>query len=142
VLVTRQPPSWSITIMKTAAWSGFLLVVSTPMALAQGSTSKSTSYSFSTTRTASTTNTRSTTRTSTTTSTPKPSAGAPLYKNPNASIEDRVKDLLPRMTLEEKVAQLIQGDINGWMNMTDPADNTLTSDCSPFTHLFKLMVFL
>lgn len=30
----------------------------------------------------------------------------PLYKNPNASIEDRVSDLLPRMTLEEKVAQM------------------------------------
>lgn len=30
----------------------------------------------------------------------------PLYKNPNAAIEDRVNDLLPRMTLEEKVAQL------------------------------------
>lgn len=30
----------------------------------------------------------------------------PTYKNPNASIEDRVNDLLPRMTLEEKVAQL------------------------------------
>ncbi|KAI0751981.1 glycoside hydrolase family 3 protein [Irpex lacteus] len=30
------------------------------------------------------------------------------------------------MTIEEKVAQLIQGDINGWMNMTDPLDDTLT----------------
>ena len=30
----------------------------------------------------------------------------PLYKNANASIEDRVNDLLPRMTLEEKVAQM------------------------------------
>ena len=30
----------------------------------------------------------------------------PIYKNPNASIEDRVDDLLPRMTLQEKVAQL------------------------------------
>ncbi len=30
----------------------------------------------------------------------------PLYKDPTASIEDRVNDLLPRMTLEEKVAQL------------------------------------
>lgn len=37
---------------------------------------------------------------------PKPT---PLYKNPKASIEDRINDLLPRMTLEEKVAQLIQG---------------------------------
>lgn len=30
----------------------------------------------------------------------------PVYKDPNAPIEDRVNDLLPRMTLEEKVAQL------------------------------------
>ena len=38
----------------------------------------------------------------------KPGA-TPLYKNPKAKIEDRIADLLPRMTLEEKVAQLIQG---------------------------------
>ena len=30
----------------------------------------------------------------------------PVYMNPNAPIADRVKDLLNRMTLEEKVAQL------------------------------------
>lgn len=30
----------------------------------------------------------------------------PVYKNAHASIEERVDDLLPRMTLEEKVAQL------------------------------------
>lgn len=30
----------------------------------------------------------------------------PKYKNPAAPIEDRVNDLLPRMTIEEKVAQL------------------------------------
>ncbi|SDI56541.1 beta-glucosidase [Paraburkholderia steynii] len=30
----------------------------------------------------------------------------PLYRNPGAAIEDRVEDLLGRMTLEEKVAQL------------------------------------
>ena len=48
-----------------------------------------------------------------------------VYKNPNAHIEDRIKDLIPRMTLEEKVAQLIQGDISGWMNMSDPLDNML-----------------
>ncbi|MBS1794826.1 MAG: glycoside hydrolase family 3 C-terminal domain-containing protein [Acidobacteria bacterium] len=30
----------------------------------------------------------------------------PLYKNPRAAIDDRVRDLLGRMTLEEKVAQL------------------------------------
>ncbi|KII90947.1 glycoside hydrolase family 3 protein [Plicaturopsis crispa FD-325 SS-3] len=49
----------------------------------------------------------------------------PVYKDPSAAIEDRVNDLLPRMTVDEKVAQLIQGDINGWMNTSDPLDDTL-----------------
>ncbi|KAL5635799.1 hypothetical protein ACGC1H_004560 [Rhizoctonia solani] len=114
--------------MKTVAWTGFLLAASTPVALAQGSTSRSTSYSFSTTRT--------TTRTSTSTSTSSPS-GRPLYKDPNASIDDRVKDLIPRMTIEEKVAQLIQGDINGWMNMTDAKDNTLTHNTTGLAEMMK-----
>ena len=30
----------------------------------------------------------------------------PIYKNAKAKIEDRVADLLPRMTVQEKVAQL------------------------------------
>lgn len=30
----------------------------------------------------------------------------PAYKNSKASIEDRVNDLLPRMTIEEKVSQM------------------------------------
>ena len=30
----------------------------------------------------------------------------PTYKNPKASVEARINDLLPRMTLEEKVSQL------------------------------------
>ena len=67
----------------------------------------------------------------------------PTYKDPKASLEARVADLLPRMTIEEKVAQMyaalvhcpfpivstsysIQGDINGWMDMNDPLDNTKT----------------
>jgi beta-glucosidase len=33
-------------------------------------------------------------------------AGSPIYKNPNAAIEARVDDLLSRMSLEEKVAQM------------------------------------
>ncbi|KAB8299056.1 hypothetical protein EYC80_001181 [Monilinia laxa] len=43
----------------------------------------------------------------------------PLYKDPNASVDDRVADLLSRMTIEDKTAQLIQGDISNWRNMTD-----------------------
>lgn len=31
---------------------------------------------------------------------------SPVYKDPTADIEDRVSDLLSRMTVEEKVAQL------------------------------------
>ncbi|KDR71141.1 hypothetical protein GALMADRAFT_808036 [Galerina marginata CBS 339.88] len=50
----------------------------------------------------------------------------PTYKNPKAAIDDRVNDLIPRMTVAEKVAQIIQGDINGWMNMNNPLDDTLT----------------
>ncbi|EJT98774.1 glycoside hydrolase family 3 protein [Dacryopinax primogenitus] len=49
----------------------------------------------------------------------------PLYKDPNAPIDARVTDLLGRMSVEDKVSQLIQGDIDGWMNMSDPLDNTL-----------------
>lgn len=45
------------------------------------------------------------------------------YKDPNASVEDRVTDLLSRMTTEEKTAQLIQGDISNWINTTSNAFN-------------------
>jgi beta-glucosidase len=37
---------------------------------------------------------------------PAAPAGSPVYKNPNAAIEARVDDLLSRMSLEEKVAQI------------------------------------
>ncbi|KAF8834841.1 glycoside hydrolase, partial [Paxillus ammoniavirescens] len=61
----------------------------------------------------------------------------PIYKNPDAPIEDRVSDVLPRMTLQEKVAQLIQGDINGWMNMTDPLDNILAYNQSGLEQMME-----
>ncbi len=35
-----------------------------------------------------------------------PAANAPPYRNPALAIDDRVADLLSRMTLEEKVAQI------------------------------------
>ncbi|KAL4980160.1 glycoside hydrolase superfamily [Aspergillus desertorum] len=41
---------------------------------------------------------------------------SPLYKDANAAIEDRVSDLLGRMTIEDKMGQLIQGDITNWMD--------------------------
>jgi beta-glucosidase len=47
----------------------------------------------------------------------------PIYKDPNASIDARVADLLSRMTIEDKTAQLVQGDISNWINMTDDSFN-------------------
>ncbi|KAL5116241.1 hypothetical protein ACEQ8H_005906 [Pleosporales sp. CAS-2024a] len=46
------------------------------------------------------------------------------YKDSSASIDDRVADLLSRMTIEEKTAQLIQGDISNWINTTTNAFNS------------------
>jgi len=40
------------------------------------------------------------------------------YKDASASVDARVADLLSRMTIEEKTAQLIQGDISNWINVT------------------------
>ena len=43
---------------------------------------------------------------------PAAQAAAPRYKDASLPIQDRVADLLPRMTLEEKVEQLA----GGWEN--------------------------
>jgi beta-glucosidase len=43
---------------------------------------------------------------------------APKYKNPNLSIQDRVADLLPRLTLEEKVEQIAGS--RGPVHLIDP----------------------
>jgi beta-glucosidase len=40
------------------------------------------------------------------------------YKNPSLSPSARAQDLLSRMTLSEKVAQLLQGDLADWLNLT------------------------
>lgn len=48
-----------------------------------------------------------------------PSFGQALpYKDPKLPVEARVKDLLGRMTLDEKVGQLVQGDSN-WLKLPD-----------------------
>ncbi|CAI4214338.1 unnamed protein product [Parascedosporium putredinis] len=47
----------------------------------------------------------------------------PVYKDPRASIDARVADLLARMTIQEKTAQLIQGDMTNYLNLTDGAFN-------------------
>ncbi|KAL1306299.1 hypothetical protein AAFC00_004383 [Neodothiora populina] len=48
---------------------------------------------------------------------------AALYKDASQPVEARVQDLLSRMTLEEKVAQLMQGDLGNWLNTTTGAFN-------------------
>ena len=49
-------------------------------------------------------------------------ANAP-YKNRSLAVEDRVQDLVSRMTIEEKTAQLMQGDISNWLNTTSGTFN-------------------
>ena len=53
---------------------------------------------------------------------PNTQAGAPKYKDASLSIEDRVADLLPRMTLEEKIDQIA----TGWENRIEVIDPTGT----------------
>ena len=45
------------------------------------------------------------------------------YKDPSLPVETRVQDLVRRMTIEEKAAQLMQGDISNWLNTTSGAFN-------------------
>lgn len=47
----------------------------------------------------------------------------PVYKDPKASLDDRVSDLLSRMSVKEKMAQLIQGDMTNYLNLTDGTFN-------------------
>ncbi|KAJ2894760.1 hypothetical protein MKZ38_007245 [Zalerion maritima] len=47
----------------------------------------------------------------------------PLYKDPDAGVEDRVSDLIGRMSIGDKAAQLIQGDFTSWINTTDGSFN-------------------
>ena len=45
------------------------------------------------------------------------------YKNPRLPVDARVQDLVSRMTIEEKAAQLMQGDISNWLNTTSGTFN-------------------
>lgn len=47
----------------------------------------------------------------------------PVYKDAKASVDDRVSDLLKRMTIQDKAAQLIQGDMTNYLNLTTEAVN-------------------
>lgn len=51
------------------------------------------------------------------------STAGPLYKNAATPIEDRVRDLLSRMTIADKTSQLLQGDFQNWINTTTNAFN-------------------
>lgn len=46
-----------------------------------------------------------------------------IYKDPSAPVEARITDLLSRMTIQDKMAQLMQGDISNWINATTNAFN-------------------
>jgi len=46
-----------------------------------------------------------------------------IYKDASQPVEARVQDLLARMTIEEKMAQLMQGDISNWINTTSGVFN-------------------
>src|SRR5689334_9902625 len=37
-------------------------------------------------------------------------AAPPVYKNPHASVASRVKDLMARMTLDDKIGQMTEGE--------------------------------
>ncbi|KAI1490778.1 glycoside hydrolase superfamily [Biscogniauxia mediterranea] len=50
--------------------------------------------------------------------------GTAVYKDPGAPVESRVADLLSRMTIEDKAAQLVQGDLRNWLNTSDGTFNT------------------
>jgi hypothetical protein len=51
------------------------------------------------------------------------SSPTPFYLNTAASVDDRVADLLSRMTIQDKTSQLIQGDTSNWINMSTDAFN-------------------
>ncbi|AAK79049.1 beta-glucosidase [Clostridium acetobutylicum] len=54
-------------------------------------------------------------------------ARKPVYLNPNANTEARVSDLLKRMTLDEKVGQMLQGELG------TSSDNAKPEDCINYT---------
>ena len=46
-----------------------------------------------------------------------------VYRDPEAAVDDRVSDLLKRMSIKEKMSQLIQGDMSNYINLTDATFN-------------------
>lgn len=49
----------------------------------------------------------------------------PVYRNSSRCIEDRLDDLLSRMTLEEKAGQMFQSSLNLYSNYTTPQGSTV-----------------
>src|SRR5210317_2132671 len=60
------------------------------------------------------------------------SNGDPLYLNPDESVENRVKDLMSRMTLEDKVYQMNQFVGLDHMKKGDPDDIEENDDAQGF----------
>jgi len=54
-----------------------------------------------------------------------PPDSTPKYRNPNLTVDERVADLLPRMTLEEKVQQITGGG-RGQLEILDPTGTFTT----------------
>ncbi|OZJ02542.1 hypothetical protein BZG36_04510, partial [Bifiguratus adelaidae] len=54
-----------------------------------------------------------------------------IYKSPHASIEARVEDLLSRMTLEEKQAQLMQGNVANFVDKNYVVNRTALQNVVP-----------
>jgi beta-glucosidase len=55
----------------------------------------------------------------------KPQESTPKYRNPSLTVDERVADLLPRLTLEEKVQQITGGD-GGSVEVIDPTGTFTT----------------
>ncbi|XP_057534405.1 uncharacterized protein LOC130812812 isoform X3 [Amaranthus tricolor] len=62
-----------------------------------------------------------------------------IYKNPNAPIEERIKDLLSRMTLQEKLAQMAQIDctVASSFALKDLGIGSIVSEAGPRSGPFE-----
>src|ERR1700753_2096947 len=55
---------------------------------------------------------------------PGTNASSALYRNPAAPVASRVADLLSRMTIVDKTAQLMQGGMDSWIDVKTGAFNS------------------
>src|SRR5579859_1192504 len=58
----------------------------------------------------------------------KPQDSVPKYRNPSLTVDERVADLLPRMTLEEKVGQIAPP--GGKTDILDPTGTYTTESAN------------